>query len=108
MRGPGSKDVRKVATAALVLALGLMSLPATASAAQSDGDDTVSGTCHMTGEIVFKEGVGLEPEDVTFTNDAEGTCAGTVNGEYIANERVYLKGNGGSDSFVFGADAGST
>jgi hypothetical protein len=95
MRRVDWKRARKLAIAMLVFALGLMSLPATASAAQSDGDDTVSGTCHMTGEIVFKEGVGLEPEEVTFTNSAEGTCTGTVNGEYMANERVYLKGSGG-------------
>jgi hypothetical protein len=95
MRGPDSKYGRRVATAALVFALGLMGLPASASAAQSDGDDTVSGTCHMTGEITFKQGVGLEPEDVTFTNSAEGLCTGTVNGEYMANERVYMKGTGG-------------
>ena len=95
MRRPDSKHGRRLATAALIFALGLMSLPATASAAQSDGDDTASGICHMTGEITFKDPIGMEPEYTTFTDYAEGTCTGTVNGEYMANERAYMRGPGG-------------
>jgi hypothetical protein len=94
MRRVDWKRARKLSIAMLAFSLGLMSLPATSSAAQSDGDDTASGTCHMTGEITFKDPIGLEPEYTAFTDYAEGTCTGTVNGEYMANERAYMRGRG--------------
>jgi hypothetical protein len=75
-----------VAVAAAAL---LLMAPSTSSAA-----DTTEGSCRMTGEIVFGEPVGLEAERTTFTDFARGTCTGTVNGEFMANERVRLRANG--------------
>ena len=59
------------------------------------GEDTASGRCSLTGRITFADPVGFEPEQTTFTDRAEGTCTGFVNGEYMANERTLLRGAGG-------------
>ena len=67
----------------------------TASAKKSGGNDTAEGSCHMVGSITFKDPLGAEPERTTFTDYVEGTCAGTVNGQFLADERVYLRAKGG-------------
>ena len=59
------------------------------------GEDVASGTCHMTGRITFTDPVGFAPEFTTFTDFAEGTCTGTVNGRFMANERTFLRAAGG-------------
>ena len=59
------------------------------------GEDVASGRCHMTGRITFRDPVGFPPEFTTFTDYAEGTCTGTVNGKFMANERAFLRVAGG-------------
>ena len=59
------------------------------------GEDTSSGRCRGTGRITFAEPIGFAPEQTTFTDRAELTCTGFVNGEFMANERVLLRAAGG-------------
>ena len=91
-----SSALRRSLNAVVLALLALMIAAPGAQAKKSDGgEDTAEGTCHMTGEIRFEDGVGLEPEQTTFTDYAEGTCTGTVNGVFMENERVYMKAAGG-------------
>jgi hypothetical protein len=79
----------------LLAALSLMAFPVAAMGKTSDDEDTASGECYMTGKITFTEPIGWLPEYTSFTDYAEGTCTGTVNGEFMADERAYLRARGG-------------
>jgi Ca2+-binding RTX toxin-like protein len=72
------------------------------------GEDTASGRCQVTGRIVFADPLGFQPERTTFTDYAAGTCTGTVNGRFMADERVYLRAAGGGLIGCSGTRATST
>jgi Ca2+-binding RTX toxin-like protein len=72
------------------------------------GEDTASGRCQVTGRIVFADRLGFQPERTTFTDYATGTCTGTVNGRFMADERVYLRAAGGGLIGCSGTRATST
>jgi hypothetical protein len=94
--GGGASPLRprrlRLAAGAALVAAGLVLAP-TASA-QSNGEDTAFGNCQMTGKIRFADPLGPELRETSFTDYAEGTCTGTVNGEFMANERVSLRAEG--------------
>src|SRR5215211_5388545 len=53
----------------------------------------VRGNRPPAGGVRLRDPVGFPPEFTTFTDYAEGTCAGTVNGKFMANERVLTPGS---------------
>ena len=79
---------RVIALAAVTATLSIAG-PATASA-----HDTAEGKCEGTGEIAFAKPLGPTPKQISFTDYAVARCTGTVNGEFMRNERMRLRAEG--------------
>jgi hypothetical protein len=56
--------------------------------------NTFEGTCRLAGELRFAEPLGNDLRETTFTDDAAGTCSGTLNGAAIVDAPVVNHASG--------------
>ena len=71
---------------AVVLALSIVPMAASrAATSDGGGPHTWDGTCQLKGVLHFDEPIGNQLRPTTFTDQASGTCSGTLDGKPITN-----------------------
>lgn len=79
----------------VLLAVATSSVLTTGSSGAAKRPTKFEGSCHLTGEVTFRQPIGDTPRSVTFIDTATGTCTGDLDDRPVQDVPVVNRARGG-------------